>query len=103
MRVEAKDGNLNVYYTEPSTNADGTPLNDLSHTMINLFLDDVPMDPIYAEASSPQGGQEVSHTILIGKTKRVYVDVRAVDTNGNVSEKHVTSLVVDEVPPAHVN
>lgn len=59
---------ITVAYTEPSTNVDGTPLLDLSHTTIYLdiigdgdgayALKDVP-------ATGPAGGGEISQTISI--------------------------------------
>ena len=97
---------LRITYTEPTTNADDTPLMDLGGTIITLVADGTALPDIDVVASSVNGGGNVSQDVAVPFTpnKMVSVDleVSAYDTSGNASEIVPLNLTLDWLPPGKV-
>lgn len=102
---------LTVTYTEPTTNTDGSVLNDLARTNVHYRVCPVTgtcttpfiLGPNVA-ATSPIGGGPISTTVSVsvapGQEVNVEVFATAADTSGNVSPDsvHVTKRV-DRLSP----
>lgn len=102
---------VRVDYTEPTTNANGTPLIDLDH--ISVYYQVNPdLTPPGEEvkdrdepASSPTGGaaNSVNVTVPVGADQEAFADlwVTAVDDVGNESGPSPKARVqIDHLPPA---
>lgn len=100
-----------VTYTEPTTNANGTPLIDLDH--ISIYYQVNPdLNPPGAEvkdkdvpATSANGGGTATHnvTVPVGADQEAYADlwVTAVDDVGNESAPSDRDRVqIDHLAPA---
>jgi hypothetical protein len=93
-------------YDEPTTNADGSPLNDLGKTRTYLKLDNDPFaQNVEVPATSPQGGGhitvEITVPVLPGESRTVTTYVTALDLVGNESVPSAqASLLIDRLAPA---
>ena len=95
-----------VDYTEPATNADGTPLTDLSHC--NVYAKpatDAEIKFPNVPASAPTGGAartvNIAVAALPGASTSYAVTASCTDLTGNESLRSpVVNLVVDRLAPA---
>lgn len=84
--------NVTVTYKEPSTNADGSPLEDLVGTNVYYQIGTVVTKAIEVPATSPNGGGDITTEITVpvsdGEDKDVTVWATALDdgTPQNESE-----------------
>lgn len=81
---------ITLQYTEPSQNADGTPLRDLDHTTIYYDVGAGKIRVADVPASSPTGGGVITHKIIVpiaGSKKEMtaWIWVTATDKSGNES------------------
>ena len=103
---------LTVTYLEPTTNTDGSPINDLASTNVSYRLCPTsgPCAAPYTlgpniAATAPTGGGSISTQVTVpvgpGQEANVEVFATATDTSGNVSPEsaHVTKRV-DRLPPS---
>jgi hypothetical protein len=89
-----------IAYTEPTTNADGTPLSDLHHcnayakptTGAEIKSTDVP-------ASAATGGGSRTASLTVPKGSVYSVTASCTDTSGNESARSAASSL-DGLPPA---
>ena len=83
--------NVDATYTEPSTNANGTPLTDLAKTTIYYDLGAGPVVAKIVPATALTGGGNVATTITVPVLEGQEADVRffvtASDTSGNESAR----------------
>lgn len=105
---------LTVTYVEPTTNTDGSALDDLAKTTINSRVCPVvgpcvaAFTPFDVPASSPSGGATIGRQITVGITpgqqNNVEVYATATDTSGNVSpdSDHIVKRV-DRLSPKAPN
>ena len=97
---------LRITYVEPTTNADGSPLDDLQGTVIRWSIDGVAQPEIGIPATALTGGGAIQHEVTVPFTPNtlahVALDVVGVDTHGNISETVVASTVIDWLPPGKV-
>lgn len=81
---------ITLQYTEPSQNADGTPLRDLDHTTIYYDVGAGEVRAADVPASSPAGGGTITHKIIIPiaaskKEVTARIWVTGTDKSGNES------------------
>lgn len=79
-----------ITYDEPTTNADGSPLNDLAETVIYHNFGGPRVEAARVPASSPQGGGTITHVIIlpipVGADVQVEFWATAVDDALNPNE-----------------
>jgi hypothetical protein len=97
-------GNFTAIYTEPTTNEDGTPLNDLSHTSIYYKLDGGNRVLVTTvPASDIIGGGSITQSFTIeglGNQVNVEIIYTATDLVGNESGEFIEPIIrVDKVAP----
>jgi hypothetical protein len=90
MEFLANGTQIDTQYTEPTTNADGSPLTDLNHTSIFYDVGDgVPVNVVDLPSSLNTGGQQVSYSFMVPIVEGQEADVSfwatATDTSGNES------------------
>ena len=97
---------VDVQYTEPVTNADGTPLGDLDHCNVYLTAGPAPevKQPNVA-ATRPQGGgtvtTNVAVTVPVGAVIDAVFAATCTDTSGNESARSpAVTQRLDKLPPA---
>ena len=104
--VQVPSKNLHVTWIEPSTNADGTILNDLAKVVLRGTVDGVPLADAEAAVSGLTGGQEGFYTYLNicqpNTNPEVVLNVYAVDLAGNESEAAILPKTIDCLPPGKV-
>jgi hypothetical protein len=112
ISVNAFDVNLTgteitVHYTEPTRDADGTPLNDLRQTEIWYQLEGstVPAMVKGVAATALSGGGTITTQIILpvntGDEKNFLVWAAARDISGNISTGTAKIPVrIDRMPPA---
>ena len=80
---------ITLQYTEPSQNADGTPLKDLDHTTIYYDAGAGKVKAADVPASSPAGSGAITHKIILpiaaGKEVTARIWVTGTDKSGNES------------------
>lgn len=89
-----------VIYTEPSTNADGSPLTDLDHC--NVYAKPTVGTEIKFEnvpASKLAGGAPVRTPITVAGGSNYVITVSCTDKVGNESKRSV-SVLLDGLAPA---
>jgi hypothetical protein len=106
ITITPQGAQVQVDYDEPTTNADGTPLDDLKETRVYVKLpNQAPSVATTVPASRPTGGGHVTTTITIpvaqGTVVAADVWATAVDTSGNESgPSNVVTVRIDLLPPA---
>lgn len=97
---------ITAEYKEPSTNKDGSPLTDLSHTAMfhNYGGPEVLARPTIP-ASALTGGGDITTKFVVPVPDGVEVDVdfwaRAYDLTGNTSEKsNIATKRIDHLAPS---
>ena len=97
-------GNVTLTSDEPTTNENGTVLNDLAKIQFYYRLaDDVWMSCGTAQATSPQGGGSVTTPCLLPDDLQEDVDFKAnaCDTTGNCSvDSEIATEYIDTVAPS---
>jgi hypothetical protein len=89
-----------VSYTEPTTNADGTPLADLHHCNVYAAPTSGPeIKSADIPASSATGGANKSTTITVGKGSLYTITASCTDLVGNESAR-TPGVTLDALPPA---
>jgi hypothetical protein len=88
----ARAGILDVAWTEPTTNIDGSPLTDLASYRVYYGADDAPCPgssflEVASSGPSPAPNRSVSSRLTgLSSGTSYYVSVTAVDTSGNESD-----------------
>ena len=97
---------LQISYTEPTENADGTPLAALKHTTITGTINGVDIGVITKNATSLNGGGAISHTFVDAcppnSLPPVSFTVTATDLVDNESEPVSLAMIMDCLPPGKV-
>lgn len=96
---------VTVTYTEPTTKADGSPLDDLSYTTIYYDEGNGWEEVAVVPASQPTGGADISQQVTIpipdGTEVDVFVTATATDDANNESEYAVPATArLDTLAPA---
>ncbi len=107
ITITPSGAELTVDYDEPTTNADGTALDDLKITTIWYQVQGTPAPVKALEVAATQaaGGGHISKPITVPtfSGKLIFVDVwaTATDRSGNESAKsNIVAQRVDLLPPA---
>ena len=104
--VQAGKSSLEISYVEPTTSADGSPLDDLQYTTVQLSVDGVDQGSVNIPATALTGGGVITHSFDVDQKPntmaQVVVTVTASDEVPNVSEPLVYQTVVDWLPPGQV-
>ena len=106
LEVQSIDSvNVTVSYTEPTTKADGSPLDDLSHTTIFYNSGVGWVEVTQIAATGPGGGgliaQQVTLPIEEGQEVDVQVTATASDQSGNESVQAIPAQIrIDRLAPA---
>ena len=97
-------GSISLTSDEPTTNENGTDLNDLAKIQFYYRLaDDVWMSCGTAQATSPQGGGTVTTPCIIPDDLQEDVDFKAnaCDLSGNCSvDSEIATEYIDTVAPS---
>jgi hypothetical protein len=106
MITETETG-LQVTYTEPSTNVDGSPLTDLASTKVEMTTSaDDPVQEKATPATSPSGGQEISvefpYSFVDGFEGDVTFALHSTDDNGNSGAPVIVVHHIDRLAPGPV-
>ena len=96
---------VTLTWYEPTTNTDGSPLNDLAKIRVYDNYSGVMTMVKEVNASGPTGGSTESTTVTVpvtaGQEKNVIFYVTAVDDDGNESPPSNTKTVnIDRLAPA---
>lgn len=97
---------VSFVYTEPSTNPDGSPLNDLRETRLHFQLENgQPAIGATTPATSPQGGGRITSTLLVPVLQNQEINVTfwatALDLVGNESARSVSVVQrIDRLAPS---
>lgn len=102
---------VTVQYTEPTTNVDGSTLDDLTRTEIYYDIQgdvDPAIKALDVIATNPAGGGTVSMQIPITVPPNTQVTIDfyaiAVDDAENPSpQSNMATIVIDRLPPAQPN
>lgn len=90
MKYTVYGAEVTLEYTEPSTNTDGSALDDLHHTSIFYDIGTGAVNVIDLPASLMTGGGVKSYTftipVLKGEMKSVSIFATASDTSGETSD-----------------
>ena len=104
--VQAGKSSLEISYVEPTTSADGSPLDDLQYTTVQLSVDGVDQGSVNIPATALTGGGAVSHTYSVtvkpNTVALAVVTVTASDEVPNVSEPVVHQTTIDWLPPGKI-
>ena len=104
--IEATPVTLDLVYTEPVTNADGTPLTDLGLTKVYCSVAGAPpSERMSTPASNPNGGAMINNFINLnvpaGAETLVDCHASATDLSGNESaDSNHIQVTYDFLPPA---
>lgn len=96
---------MSATFTEPSLNADGSPLTDLARTTIYVKIGTNPAASVVTvPASQPSGGGNIATTFLVaaqnGSKTTFNAWVTATDLTGNESSPSVSvTFEIDRVGP----
>lgn len=96
---------VSFVYTEPSTNPDGSPLSDLRETRLYFQLENgTPEIGATVPASRPQGGGQITSTLLVpvlhNQEANVTFWATALDLVGNESARSVSVVQrIDRLAP----
>ena len=97
---------IDVSYVEPTTTQNGTPLDDLSHTVLSVKHEGVEIFQATIPAINPEGGTHIAETVevdlLPGERKVLDVSVVAIDGMGNASTPTMAQLGLDREAPGPV-
>ena len=105
MQAIQTGSNIQLTFTEPTTNADGTPLNDLAKVEITADSGQGPVVVASVPASSPTGGVEQTAQFTVatvdGTTQDVTIVGYAFDIRNNKSLPSAeVVLTIDLLAPA---
>jgi len=105
--AEVSGSQVDVSYTEPTTNADGSPLTDLDHTTTYYDNGDGPVNAHEEPATALTGGGNIAVQIIVpvadGEEANVDFWATATDQSGNESEKSpIDTERIDRLPPAGI-
>lgn len=96
---------LDLTFTEPSVNSDGSPLLDLAFSTIYLVTPDAKLKVLAIPASGVAGGKVQNAPVVVnapaGQKTDLLFEVTSTDVAGNESLPDVAILItVDRIAPA---
>jgi hypothetical protein len=105
MNAVVVGAEIEVTYTEPTQNADNSPIQDLDHTSIYADGGSGANKMLDVPASSPNGGgaviQRISVPVSDGQEADVSIWATAFDGSGNESAQGtVVTIRIDKLAPA---
>lgn len=105
MKAVQTGSTIKVTYQEPTTNSDGTPLEDLERTEVTADWGAGPQVVATVPASAATGGAEQSPEFVVpavdGVVTNVSIFANAFDIRGNKSQSsEVIAMSIDLLAPA---